>query len=104
MKSCCGPLFNAGIPSTIVISASFDDIIAITGFAIFSNLAITGAGDVGWQIAQGPLQVIFGIVGGIIGGFLLGCTRMFNGTLVRFVGLYGGGKWGGTECVRCCES
>ncbi|KDD76338.1 hypothetical protein H632_c262p0 [Helicosporidium sp. ATCC 50920] len=82
---------DQGIPATVVISASFDDIVAITGFAIFSNIAITGADDVAWQIAQGPLQIIFGIVGGAIGGFILGCTRiLFHGPLLRFVGLYGG--------------
>ena len=46
----------AGIPSTVVIAASFDDIIAITGYSIFSSIAITGQGDVAWQIASGPLQ------------------------------------------------
>ena len=48
---------TAGIPSTVVIAASFDDVIAITGYSIFSSVAITGQGDVAWQIASGPLQV-----------------------------------------------
>jgi hypothetical protein len=46
-----------GIPSTVVIAASFDDIIAITGFSIFINIAISGSEDAAWQIASGPLQV-----------------------------------------------
>jgi hypothetical protein len=41
----------------VVIAASFDDIIAITGFSIFINIAIAGGQDAAWQIASGPLQV-----------------------------------------------
>jgi hypothetical protein len=47
----------AGVPSTVVIAASFDDIIAITGFSIFINIAIAGGDNAAWQIASGPLQV-----------------------------------------------
>lgn len=46
-----------GIPSTVVIAASFDDIIAITGFSIFINVAIATGEGAAWQIASGPLQV-----------------------------------------------
>jgi hypothetical protein len=34
--------------------------------------------------------VVFGILGGLIGGVLLGCTRLFSSRLKRLVGLYGG--------------
>jgi hypothetical protein len=46
-----------GIPSTVVIAASFDDIIAITGFSIFINVAIATGDNAAWLIASGPLQV-----------------------------------------------
>lgn len=46
-----------GIPSTVVIAASFDDIVAITGFSIFINVAIATGDNAAWQIASGPLQV-----------------------------------------------
>ncbi len=46
-----------GIPSTVVIAASFDDIVAITGFSIFINIAIATGENAAWQIAIGPLQV-----------------------------------------------
>ena len=36
-----------------------------------------------------PLQVIFGIVGGLLAGIILGCTRWFNSRYKRLVGLYG---------------
>jgi hypothetical protein len=50
-------LIISGVPSTVVIAASFDDIVAITGFSIFVNLAIAGGDNAAWQIASGPLQV-----------------------------------------------
>ena len=84
------PPSRSGIPSTVVIAASFDDIIAITGYSIFSALAITGNGNIAWQIASGPAQVVFGVLGGFLGGFALGCTRLFNTRLKRLVGTYGG--------------
>jgi hypothetical protein len=36
-----------------------------------------------------PLQVVFGIVGGLLAGIILGCTRWFNSRYKRLVGLYG---------------
>lgn len=46
-----------GIPSTVVIAASFDDIVAITGFSIFISIAVATGDNAAWQIASGPLQV-----------------------------------------------
>ena len=119
----------------MVIAASFDDVIAITGYSIFSSLAITGQSNVAWQIASGPLQVrvggacargclavavrcsvarggrppllnsaeppvlgpaappcfgpqwqvVFGILGGLIAGLVLGCTRLFCTRYKRLV-------------------
>lgn len=80
----------SGIPSTVVISASFDDVIAITGYAVFSHIAITGQGNIGWPIAQGPMQVVFGIVGGLLIGIALSYTRIFDTLIKRIVGMYGG--------------
>ncbi|WIA18744.1 hypothetical protein OEZ85_003434 [Tetradesmus obliquus] len=80
---------NKGIPSTVVIAASFDDIIAITGFSIFVNIAIATGENAAWQIASGPLQVLFGMGGGIIAGAVLGCTRIFNNKYKRLIGIYG---------------
>ena len=89
---------DQGIPSTVVISASFDDVIAITGFAIFSTIAIqqeTSADEsesrAAWAIAQGPAQVVFGIVGGILAGYIVGATKVWNTSLKRFVALFGAG-------------
>jgi Kef-type K+ transport system membrane component KefB len=86
---------DQGIPATVVIAASFDDIIAITGYSIFSSLAITSDGsesdnnDVAWEIAKGPVQVIFGILGGLIFGICLGFTKIFDTRVKRLIATYG---------------
>lgn len=101
-----------GIPATVVISASFDDCVAITGYAIFSTLAIQqegaggtgGVGDAGWSIASGPTQVVFGVLGGILLGCVVGATRLWNSRLKRFIAIYGscegaaGGRRGAPRC------
>lgn len=83
---------DQGIPSTVVIAASFDDAVAITGFAIFSTIAIQSVGgttaNAAWTIAEGPMQVVFGIVGGILAGFCIGVTVLWNTHIKRFVALY----------------
>jgi solute carrier family 9B (sodium/hydrogen exchanger), member 1/2 len=88
---------DEGIPSTVVIAASFDDVIAITGYAIFSTIAIQPEGSAenadtpnpAWTITSGPVQVIFGILGGLIAGYVIGATRVWNTSLKRFVALFG---------------
>lgn len=92
---------DKGVPSTVVIAASFDDIIAITGFSVFVNVAIAGGGaGAAWQIASGPLQVLFGVAGGALAGGVLGCTRVWSNKYKRLAGVYGAGArcsvfWGG---------
>ena len=87
---------DQGIPATVVISASFDDAVAITGYAIFSTLAIRPSGGAGaadtntaWSIASGPSQVVFGIVGGVMLGYAVGATKLWNTRLKRGVAIYG---------------
>jgi hypothetical protein len=55
------------------------------------------------------LQVIFGILGGIIAGFVLGCTKLFNNKYKRLIGIYGAGEHHNRRgcaallfCVRLC--
>jgi len=39
-------------------------------------------------------QVLFGMAGGIIAGFVLGCTKLFNNKYKRLIGVYGSGERG----------
>jgi len=86
---------DQGIPSTVVISASFDDVVAITGYAIFSTIAIQSSNgsstNAAWDIASGPCQVIFGILGGVLAGFAMSATKIWNTHPKRFIALYGSG-------------
>jgi hypothetical protein len=79
---------DQGIPSTVVISASFDDIVAITGYSIFSNVAIIGdsvsQSERAWQIASGPVQV---------------CVRALTRVCVR---AWGGGGTGVLASISAC--
>lgn len=88
---------KTGIPSTVVIAASFDDVVAITGFSVFINIAITGQQNAAWQMASGPLQVLFGVLGGVLAGWALGCTRVWNTGAKRFIGIYASGE-GVVQC------
>jgi hypothetical protein len=38
------------------------------------------------------VQVVFGIIGGIIAGYVLGCTKLFNNKYKRLIGIYGAGE------------
>ena len=64
----------------MVAAASFDDRVAITLYTIFSSVAITGGPNqnVAWQIATGPLQLIFGALGGFLGAALCACTTVWD--------------------------
>ena len=74
-----------GIPSIIVAAASFDDMVAITGYSLFSNLAIRSeeGGSLGWQLAKGPLDIAFGLVGGFLGAAFCSLTVIWNTRLRR---------------------
>ena len=69
-----------GIPSIIVAAASFDDMVAITGYSLFSNLAIRSeeGGLLGWQLAKGPLDIVFGLVGGFAIATFCSFTAIWN--------------------------
>jgi len=67
-----------GIPTSMIAAASFDDIIAITAFGVFSTIAFNEAPGgveaetgiyVGWEIGNNALQLAIGLAFGLIVGF-----------------------------------
>ncbi len=66
-----------GIPSLVIAAASMDDVFAITGFSLFIGLAVPH-GTLAWSIAQGPLNVGFGILGGVLAGLLISHGELFD--------------------------
>jgi len=66
-----------GIPSLVVAAASFDDVVAITGYSLFIGLAVP-SGSLALSIAHGPLNVVLGMGGGTVGGLLLSLTKLWR--------------------------
>lgn len=73
----------AGIPATVVAAASFDDMIAITGYTIFIDIAIKGEGNQVWAIMHGPVSVVLGILAGLIAAYLCAFTKLWNNRVKR---------------------
>ena len=71
-----------GIPSLVVAAASFDDVLAITGFSLAIGLAVP-QGNLAWELMHGPLNVVFGLVAGLVGTALCSFTLLWNTRLAR---------------------
>ena len=70
-----------GIPSLVVAAASFDDVVAITGYTIMKSFAIQSNdhNNLGWTIMHGPTDVALGIIVGSFAGYvILGATAIWN--------------------------
>jgi len=71
-----------GVPSLVVAAASFDDVVAISGFSMCIGLAV-GHGNIVVEALHGPVNIIAGIGCGL-GGALLACmTKIWNRTWKR---------------------
>merc|ERR1719476_438524 len=66
-----------GIPSLVVAAASFDDVVAISGFSMFIGLA-SGTGDVLMEALHGPINIIAGVLFGFLGAGVLSLTKIWN--------------------------
>lgn len=71
------------MPTVIVAAASFDDMVAITGYTIFINIAVQGDSNKGWHIARGPLSVVFGMLLGLGAALLCSITLLWNNVWKR---------------------
>lgn len=68
-----------GIPSLVVAAASFDDVVAISGFSMAIGFAIVDKSQSMLSVAMhGPLTVVFGVGLGVIGGCFLSLTKIWN--------------------------
>ena len=64
-------------------AASFDDMIAITGYTIFIDIAVKPPGNQVWSIMHGPLSVVFGILAGFLAAYLCAFTKLWNNKVKR---------------------
>eukprot|EP00927_Polykrikos_kofoidii_P047829 TRINITY_DN4210_c0_g2_i1.p1 TRINITY_DN4210_c0_g2~~TRINITY_DN4210_c0_g2_i1.p1 ORF type:complete len:693 (-),score=114.69 TRINITY_DN4210_c0_g2_i1:262-2340(-) len=77
-----------GIPSLVVAAASFDDVVAITGYSLCIGFAIVEEGqNLLWEAMHGPINVGLGIALGIVGGLLTSQVEIWNTPLKRTVGV-----------------
>ena len=69
-----------GIPSLVVAAASFDDVVAITGYTIFKSFALGAShgGNMAWTVMHGPTDVVMGLIAGSCGGVLCGLTVLWD--------------------------
>jgi Kef-type K+ transport system membrane component KefB len=82
-----------GIPSLVVAAASFDDVVAITGYTIFKSFALGSKGHMAWTILHGPVDVLAGLCVGTLGGVICGMTKIWNerwkrSSMVLMLGLF----------------
>jgi len=73
---------EANIPVLVVAAASFDDVVAISGFAICMSFAIPAQDKttttVILEAMHGPITIVLGIIAGTMGGFVSGMTRLWD--------------------------
>merc|ERR1719359_562935 len=66
-----------GVPSLVVAAASFDDVVAISGFSLCIGFAI-GSGDLASQLLHGPLEIILGVGTGFCGAYICALTALWD--------------------------
>jgi NhaP-type Na+/H+ or K+/H+ antiporter len=62
---------DKGIPTLVIAAASVDDVIAITGFGVCLGLVFDSGSSLVWSIFKGPVEVLIGVIYGIIIGVVL---------------------------------
>jgi len=71
-----------GVPSLVVAAASFDDVVAISGFSMCIGLAV-GHGDIVMEALHGPINIIAGIGFGLLGALIACMTKIWDKTWKR---------------------
>jgi len=102
-----------GIPTLVIAVAGIDDVLAVTGFEVVLGFLFTSYSQE-WAIAQGPVQILVGIVYGIILGVItwyLPNPTEKSCSVLRFLLLSFGGlfvlfgshaiEWGATGALGC---
>jgi len=68
---------SKGIPSLVVAAASFDDVVAISGFSMCIGLAV-GHGSLLMNALHGPINLVAGFVAGYVGGTIASFTEIWD--------------------------
>ena len=70
-------------PNFLMCTAVFDDTTCIIGFNCLLHAWIPGEGDIGWQYAIGPMNLVLGLVGGITAAVAMSLTSLYPGPGAR---------------------
>ncbi|KAK0428981.1 hypothetical protein QR680_011120 [Steinernema hermaphroditum] len=66
---------RAGVPTLVTAAASIDDVYAITAFSLALSMAFSSGDNTLWglifNIIRAPIEVLFGVVFGVLGGVVL---------------------------------
>lgn len=72
-----------------MLASIMDEVANLTGFAIFSNIALPSGHDpLAWTIMKGPTEVVVGMAAGAFLGVVCGCTRIWNSTAKRCLAVF----------------
>jgi len=66
-----------GIPSLVVAAASFDDVVAISGFSMCIGLAV-GHGSILQNAFHGPIELGLGLLTGTVCGYIAAATEIWD--------------------------
>jgi len=65
---------DKGVPTLVIAAASIDDVLAISCFTILLGVTFNPSDDIARTVLQGPIEVIVGIIYGVVSGIL--CTYL----------------------------
>ena len=71
--------FNPKAPNLLMTASVFDDTTCIIGFNCLLHAWITGPGNVGWQYAIGPMNLVLGLFGGLCAALVMSFTSLYPG-------------------------
>ncbi|TKS93328.1 Sodium/hydrogen exchanger 9B2 [Collichthys lucidus] len=78
----------SGIPTLLMAAGSFDDILAITGFSTCLGIAFS-TGATWMNILKGLLEVVGGVIAGLVLGLFLCCFPVKTSHVIGFAGAGG---------------
>ena len=77
-----------GIPTMVLAAAGFDDVIAITAFGVFVGIAFQSDDSIVLQIFHGPIEIVSGILIGLLGGFCYSPLYFLKNSFQKFILIY----------------
>lgn len=78
-----------GIPSLVVAAASFDDVVAITGYSLCIGFAVPHeGGNIVMEALHGPINVTLGLALGLVGGNIVSQATLWNTSWSRTAAVF----------------